>query len=144
MKICTALQPEAIFLADKGRQKSQNGCTTVGKRALTMAARAQKMIFVMQCARSRFAKIMLPSEGGKHFLLKSCEIIPSRRRVTMIWTDFHILFCFFSRHDRYDAYLCKLGGTEKSQGRPLVLQTHIFATLFKAPPGGGIKQKRKE
>ena len=54
----------------------------------------------------------------------------------MIWTDFHILFCFFSRHDRYDAYLCKLGGTEKSQGRPLVLQTHIFATLFKAPPGG--------
>ena len=27
---------------------------------------------------------------------------------------------------------------------PFVLQTHIFATLFKASPGGGIKQKRKE
>ena len=129
MKICTALQPEALFLADKGRQKRQHGCRTVGKKTLTMAARAQKMGFVMQCARSRFAKIMLPAEGGKHFLIKSCEIIPSRRRATRIWTDFHILFCFFSRHDRYDAYLCKLGGTEKSQGRPLVLQTHSFATF---------------
>ena len=86
-------------------------------------------------------KIMLPAEGGKHFLLKACEIIPSRRRPTRIWTDFHISFCFFSLHDRYDAHLCKLGGTEKSQGRPLVLQTHSFATFFKAPLGG---QKAKE
>ena len=66
------------------------------------------------CSKS-VCKIMLPAEGGKHFLLKACERIPSRRRPTRIWTDFHILFCFFSRHDRYDTYLCKLGGTEKSQ-----------------------------
>ena len=136
-----------------GRQRPAKEAKWVhngGKRALTMAARAQKMRFVMQCARSRFAKIMLPAEGGKHFLIKSCEIIPSRRRAAMTWTDFHILYSFFSRHDRDDAYMCKLGGTEKSQGRPLALQTHGRATFFKAPLGDhkakekGTKEQRSD
>ena len=42
-----------------GRQEPAKEATWVhngGKRALTKAARAQKMRFVMQCARSRFAK----------------------------------------------------------------------------------------
>ena len=68
----------------------------------------------------------------------------------MIWIDFQIRLKLFWCNDRYDAYLCKLGGTEKSQGRPLVLQTHSFATFFEAPLGGhkakekGTKKQRSD
>ena len=46
---------------------------------------------------------------------------------------FSHLFCFFSRHDRYDAYLCKLGGTEKSHRKAPVLVIQTFVTFFKVP-----------
>ena len=70
----------------------------------------------------------------------------------MIRIDFHILLCFFSRRDTYDAYMCKLGGTEKSQGKGLELIIHTFATLFKIPleandankKGNGGKQEQCE
>ena len=46
----------SIIFGRQGPAKEAKWVHNGGKRALTKAARAQKMRFVMQCARSRFAK----------------------------------------------------------------------------------------
>ena len=93
------------------------------------------------CSKS-VCKIMLPAGGGKHFLIKSCEIIPSRRRVTKIGLIF--TFCFVSfRGMTGMMHICaSLVGLKSRKGGPLCSK-HTVLRRFVRLHWGGHKAKEK-